>query len=539
MSFVVAVALCFSVLKTVLGANNTGVPQIPFTAPSSQHHSSTSGITHMSPDREELTLFRDLFDGYDKRLRPALRKEDNVTVILGISVHQLIDIDERNELMRLSVWVRQKWVNPFLRWNATHYGGITTINVNPTEVWKPDLVLYNNVDDSTDGSLARFKSQIKVSSDGTNLWLSPVILISSCKIYVKYFPFDEQHCKLKFGSWTYDGFQLDLRPEADEGVSDKFVSNGEWDLVAVPCKRNIVKYVCCPEPYPDVTYEVQIRRRTLFFFFNMIIPCLVIVGLTILSFYLPPDSGERISLVITNLLAMTVFMLLVAEIIPPTSDAVSIISTFYSCCIFEVGIALIGTCVVLKYHFSNPSIHKMPNWLRFVVLHCLGKLFHKKLRDDNSENPLETGAPFEKRKLVRSDNGYIEAFSPRNEALNQRFGLLERRLSGLASGKWATEGRTSSDDREHRRSYVGNDVTEETRYDDQTSLTKAITHKQGAIANALEKLVEAQEAQDEEGKQREEWMMAASIVDTTCMWIFTLTLIASLIALFFQIPKYD
>ena len=59
-------------------------------------------------------------------------------------------------------------------------------------------------------------------------------------------------------------------------------------------------------------------------------------GLTILSFYLPPDSGERLSLVITNLLAMTVFMLLVAEIIPPTSDAVSIISMFYSCCIFEV-----------------------------------------------------------------------------------------------------------------------------------------------------------------------------------------------------------
>lgn len=216
-----------------------------------------------------------------------------------------------------------------------------------------------------------------------------------------------------------------------------------------------------------------------------------------------------------------------------------VIETMISLKFFQVGIALIGTCVVLKYHFSNPSIHKMPNWLRFVVLHCLGKLFHKKLRDDNSENPLETGAPFEKRKLVRSDNGYIEAFSPRNEALNQRFGLLEKRLSGLASGKWATEGRTSSDDREHRRSYVGNDVTEETRYDDQTSLTKAITHKQGAIANALEKLVEAQEAQDEEGKQREEWMMAASIVDTTCMWIFTLTLIASLIALFFQIPKYD
>ena len=86
------VEIYHSTTNSKLWNGYTGVPQIPFTAPSSQRHSSTSGITHMSPDREELTLFRDLFDGYDKRLRPALRKEDNVTVILGISVHQLIDI---------------------------------------------------------------------------------------------------------------------------------------------------------------------------------------------------------------------------------------------------------------------------------------------------------------------------------------------------------------------------------------------------------------------------------------------------------------
>ena len=54
--------------------------------------SSTKGITNMSPDRAELSLFRDLFDRYDKRIRPALRKEDNVTVMFGISVFQLIDL---------------------------------------------------------------------------------------------------------------------------------------------------------------------------------------------------------------------------------------------------------------------------------------------------------------------------------------------------------------------------------------------------------------------------------------------------------------
>ncbi|CAH3016545.1 unnamed protein product [Porites evermanni] len=497
--------------------------QQPVTTRSIRHASSTKGITHMSPERVELSLFRDLFDGYDKRIRPVLRMEDNVTVELGISLFQLIDLDERNEMMKLSIWVRQKWKNPFLRWNATHYGGISEINVNPGDVWKPDLALYNNADAGSDGSLERFNQQIKVNSDGQNLWLAPIILLSSCKIHVKYFPFDEQHCELKFGSWTFDGFHLDLLPEAPKADIGKFALNGEWELIEVLCKRNVIKYVCCDAPYPDITYTVRIRRRTLFFFFNMVIPCLVIVGLTILSFYLPPDSGERLSLVITNLLAMTVFMLLVAEIIPPTSDAVSIISTFYSCCIFEVGLALIGTCVVLKYHFNNPSIHKMPDWLRFIVLQCLGKIFHKKLRND--DNPLENKNPFEKRRRLRSENGYFESFIP-----------MERQ-----NPKWPLENRSrgASMDKEHLGAFNGNETSSQEFDDKSSQITKAITHKQETIANALEKLAEAKEAEDEEGKQREEWMMAASIMDSLFMWIFFLTLVGSLAALFFQLPKYD
>lgn len=81
--------------------------------------------------------------------------------------------------------------------------------------------------------------------------------------------------------------------------------------------------------------------------------------------------------------------------------------------------------------------------------------------------------------------------------------------------------------------------TSELEFDSKNSLTKAITQKQGTIANALEKLVEAKEAEDEEGKQREEWMMAASIMDSLFMWIFFFTLVGSLAALFFQLPKYD
>ena len=64
----------------------------------------------------------------------------------------------------------------------------------------------------------------------------------------------------------------------------------------VPAKRNQVIYDCCPEPYLDITYIIKIRRRTLYYFFNLIVPCLLIAAMAVLGFTLPPDSGEKLGL---------------------------------------------------------------------------------------------------------------------------------------------------------------------------------------------------------------------------------------------------
>ncbi|KAF2885299.1 hypothetical protein ILUMI_20865 [Ignelater luminosus] len=74
-------------------------------------------------------------------------------------------------------------------------------------------------------------------------WKPPAIYKSSCEIDVEYFPFDEQTCVMKFGSWTYDGFQVDLRHVdevkgsnvVDIGVDlTEFYTSVEWDILEVP-----------------------------------------------------------------------------------------------------------------------------------------------------------------------------------------------------------------------------------------------------------------------------------------------------------------
>ena len=76
----------------------------------------------------------------------------------------------------------------------------------------------------------------------------------------------------------------------------EYMTNGEWLLLSTPVTRHEKFYDCCPEPYVDIKFYLNIRRRTLYYGFNLIIPSLLISLMTVLGFTLPPDAGEKITL---------------------------------------------------------------------------------------------------------------------------------------------------------------------------------------------------------------------------------------------------
>jgi len=69
------------------------------------------------------------------------------------------------------------------------------------------VLLCYSADEKFDGT---YHTNIVVRENGTCLYIPPGIFKSTCKIDITWFPFDDQHCDMKFGSWTYDGFQVSI-----------------------------------------------------------------------------------------------------------------------------------------------------------------------------------------------------------------------------------------------------------------------------------------------------------------------------------------
>ncbi|GIY02769.1 neuronal acetylcholine receptor subunit alpha-7 [Caerostris darwini] len=125
-----------------------------------------------------------------------------------------------------------QWVDVNLRWNSSEYGGVADLRIPPWRIWKPDVLMYNSADEKFDGT---YHTNVVVRNNGSCTYIPPGIFKSTCKIDITWFPFDDQRCKMKFGSWTYDGNHIDLQLSSVKGGDlSTYITNGEWELIGEP-----------------------------------------------------------------------------------------------------------------------------------------------------------------------------------------------------------------------------------------------------------------------------------------------------------------
>ncbi|KAL9981976.1 hypothetical protein ACROYT_G010752 [Oculina patagonica] len=331
-------------------------------------HSTVNGALKVNETR----LHKELFRGYNKHTHPRLPGTGPITVIFDFQLIGILDVSARSQYITTYAWVNQYWKNNLLKWDPEYYGGVKKIHVSPEDIWVPDTLLYNNIDEEKriGGGRATYTASVEVQYDGSNMWLNPALFKSICSVDITNFPFDDQECLLKFGSWTADKFKIDLAAKNDSVFNSHYVKNGEWKLLNLSTQRSARKYQCCPHEFVDITVHVNIRRESLDYILKLIIPCSLISSMIFLGFVLPPESGERIGLSITVLLAMTVFQQLSSELMP--SYGFPLLGQFYFAIMLEIGASLAVTTLILNFYHRNRR--RMPKTMRKVILQWLARL---------------------------------------------------------------------------------------------------------------------------------------------------------------------
>ncbi|XP_060531973.1 acetylcholine receptor subunit alpha-type acr-16-like [Cylas formicarius] len=307
-------------------------------------------------------LRRDLLLNYDKFARPA-QHYNTTRVKLGMSIRH-IELNEFKSTLTVHSWFRLTWQDEKLKWDSTKYGGLTSLNLADHEIWQPDIFLYNS---ATSTPLSHYNTHCIVYDNGEVLWVPPVQFSVLCNLNLKYWPFDTQECKMKFGSWTYNGDQIDidLMNNKTEVELAFIIENNEWEITKTSLVRNVTYYSCCESPYPDITISLMLKRASPSYKTIIVTPAFVIIILTLLCFWLPPNCGEKIIINGCTAIIVCLFLLYFTQKMPAMGTHTPLIVLFYSSCLYIVAFSMVGSVAVItltrsRHTTSLPWIVKQP-----------------------------------------------------------------------------------------------------------------------------------------------------------------------------------
>ncbi|CAF2829413.1 unnamed protein product [Rotaria sp. Silwood2] len=331
----------------------------------------------------EQELIRKLLQYYEPSVRPVLQAQAVVTVSFRMEITQLFELEEKTQILTSNVRIEQKWIDENLAWNQSEHDGIRGIRLPSHRIWLPDSYIYNAAFDlSSQAPTQGVVNGPYVMVYHTGEVVFPVLmkLRTTCKVNIQYFPFDRQICGLKFASWIYDIslINYELVANSNDSYQSESIRNSGWAILDV--KQGLVWRTKNNRTYSELVYGVHIRRRPLYYIFNVIIPCAMLSCLTCMSFWLPTSSGEKVTLGLTCFVAFSVFMLMVAEKVPATSDTVPIIGIYLTIVMSLTSISVIMAVIVANVYqqaaMCTSERHRAPQWLIKFALMYMSPLLH-------------------------------------------------------------------------------------------------------------------------------------------------------------------
>nr|XP_034303114.1 acetylcholine receptor subunit beta-type unc-29-like [Crassostrea gigas] len=328
---------------------------------------------------DEDQLHKDLFTNYNNELRAGNDRDFPLNVSMTFYLMAIKEFVEATSKFSVNGVFSITWRDERLSWNPAMYQNIQKTMVSQNKIWLPTMIISNPFKEAH--GLGSDLVKIYLFSDGSCVWIIMQSFEVICDANVKYYPFDKQFCSLRFGTYGFDRNWLNITFPTSKIGMIHYEENGLWEI------ENTAAYCTADHGPVEVVFELYMKRRSTYYVASLLVPMTFVAVLQSFVFLLPNESGERIGFSVTMLLASVVFLTLIQEKLPESSEpSVSILGYLLLGYITLGGIQTLAVILSSNFFIQTKPV---PKWLKIISCQELTKVEDKPPRKKSEENSVK------------------------------------------------------------------------------------------------------------------------------------------------------
>uniref|UniRef100_A0A7E4ZSR1 Ig-like domain-containing protein n=1 Tax=Panagrellus redivivus TaxID=6233 RepID=A0A7E4ZSR1_PANRE len=324
---------------------------------------STFGIVDGKKKLKEQEIIQRALKDYDWRVRPRGVNDTwpdtggPVVVKVNIYLRSISKIDDVNMEYSVQFTFREEWrdarlaygrfsdedtdIPPFVVLATSEHAGLSQ------QIWMPDS-FFQNEKEARRHLIDKPNVLIRIHPNGDILYSVRLSLVLSCPMSLEYYPLDRQTCLIDLASYAYttDDIKYEWKAvnpiQQKAGLRQSLPSFELQDVLTAYCtsKTNTGEYSCA-------RVKLLLRREYSYYLIQLYIPCIMLVVVSWVSFWLDKDAvPARVSLGVTTLLTQTTQSSGINSKLPPVSYIKAVDSWIGTCLAFIF-------CALIEYALVN------------------------------------------------------------------------------------------------------------------------------------------------------------------------------------------
>jgi len=328
----------------------------------------------------------------DKRIRPG--RPDPVDVELQVNVQDVYDFDEINHQVTFVLFLRHIWKDERLAFNPNEVNGTEMFMLDNERVnkflWIPDTFIANQRS-ARSHELAGPSEFTRVYYNGTVVRSVQMTITAGCALYLRWFPFDQNVCALKFESYGYTKKDISLKWGRDE-KNDPRIKMSKQATQGVRHTITAFRGQDNEDIFTQASFEVYFKRLSFRYLLDVYFPATAIPVVSFITLCVGPLHFRV--LLSTICMAIQVIYAAILMLLTPKVDYKTALD-FY---VFNSSVTVFNVVLVnfLMYYLLKPK----PNAVQ-IRMHQMngssdegkGILVEEDGVDESTPGPASSSAP--------------------------------------------------------------------------------------------------------------------------------------------------